>query len=399
MEMAVDGEAKEIWKGGAGYVLTLASGSSIPIRYHSLFGSHDDLLLLEVDEKLLPDILNHRTCIRGQPDEDAVFCTPTATYAMKFVGTSNTVLLIPPGDATSSNPEVLSEDTDKQDIPMPQSIASVIKVAPGNIELIQTAPRLEKLKTLLSQRPYRLEEDLDDDLQLKSGLYRWEDLVELIQASEGEIRVGLKSLSAVELDGLWRLVDQKSMDGVLDMILNNSILHDWRLNALVEDEVLSIMESDGFPRRIVLHCLDTYGNALDGMEGCLWSLDENKVCLRFAVRVLGAEKMKLDVFMEKWTRNAPSGMQVNLQMLEGEVLFEKIGIETWIRPFSVSALPSTPAERFGALFRERPKWEWKDLDPYIKDLKVPGLSAEALLIKYTRRTQPSADVEPVFSAR
>ncbi|XVE99906.1 hypothetical protein REPUB_Repub03eG0241500 [Reevesia pubescens] len=92
-------------------------------------------------------------------------------------------------------------------------------------------------------------------------------------------------------------------------------------------------------------------------------------------------------------------MQASFDMLEGEVLTEKLAVETWVHAFSVSSLPSTPAERFSILFKERPQWEWKDLEPYIRDLNVPGLSSEALLLKYTRRTQTTIDTEPVFSAR
>lgn len=150
--------------------------------------------------------------------------------------------------------------------------------------------------------------------------------------------------------------------------------------------------------------------------------------------------MRMDNFMAEWTKKIPDGMQASFDMLEGEVLTEKLGIETWVYAFSVSSLPSAPTERFSMLFRERPKWEWKDLQPYIRfisfccsstsrptlislvffffplcffvvwivdlfphliyrDLSVPGLSSEGLLLKYTRRTQPTADAEPVFSAR
>lgn len=45
---------------GAESVLNLEPNSSIAIGYHALFGSHDDLMLLEIDEKLLPDILHER---------------------------------------------------------------------------------------------------------------------------------------------------------------------------------------------------------------------------------------------------------------------------------------------------------------------------------------------------
>lgn len=45
---------------GAEAVLNLQPSSSIPITYHPLFGPHDDLILLELDQKLLPDVLHQR---------------------------------------------------------------------------------------------------------------------------------------------------------------------------------------------------------------------------------------------------------------------------------------------------------------------------------------------------
>ncbi|KAJ6792062.1 sister chromatid cohesion protein DCC1 [Iris pallida] len=402
MEMEIgERSSSESWSlvGGASAVLNLTGGSSIPVCYHPFFGSHDDLLLLEVDEKLLPDILHNRVIIRGQLDEEAVLCTPSSTYAMKFVGTSNSVFLIPPGEPKPQNSKLLPEDCEGNNLGVVESAASVLKVAPGSMELVQAAPRLDKLKILLNERPYSFQEDLGTDPKGTTGLYSWEDLVELVQASEGELRTGLRSLSAVEIDGYWRIIDGKSMDEVLNMILNNCVLYQCPLNAIGEDHIISVLEADGYSRTIVLHCLDTYGSKVENMGGCLWCLDERRVCLHVALRVLSGRKMKLENFMEKWVQSIPASMKADLKMLEGEVLFEKMGVETWLCAFSVSSLSSVPAERFAALFRERPKWEWKDLEPYIRDLKVPGLSAEALLIKYTRRSQPKADMEAIFSAR
>ncbi|XP_020262810.1 sister chromatid cohesion protein DCC1, partial [Asparagus officinalis] len=377
----------------------LTPGSSIPINYHSLFGSHDDILLLEVDDKLLPDLINNRVTIRGQPHEEAVLCSPSSTYAMKFVGTSNSVFLIPAGETTLSSSNLVSTDGEANNSAVMESVASVLKVAPGTMELILTAPRLDKLRTFLNERPYILEEDLEINSNRKKGLYSWQDLLELIQASEEELRSALKSLSAVEIDGYWRIIDAESMDKILNMILNNSILCEWPLNSLPEDQLVSALAADGFPERIVLHCLETFGSKEDNMGDCLWSLNEKRVCLNFASKILSGGKMKLEKFMEKWLQSIPSGMNADLKMLEGEILYDKIGVESWIRAFSVSALPTVPADRFAALFRERSKWEWKDLEPYIRDLKIPGLSSEALLIKYTRRSQANPDVEPTFTAR
>ncbi|XP_021751286.1 sister chromatid cohesion protein DCC1-like [Chenopodium quinoa] len=387
--------------GDAEAILDLQPKSSISVAYHSDFGPHEDLLLLELDEKLLPDVLSERVSLRGEPDEDAVFCTQSKTYAIKFVGNSNSVFLIPPSNSSSFPKNAM--DCDEQILDQPAS-AFVLKVASGNLELVEVAPRLDKLKLLLAQKPFTIEEMSEMETFLVSeeqnSVYRWNDLIGQIQASDIELRSGLEALNALEINGYWRIIDENCMDSVLNMLLHNAVLNDWSLDALPETEVVSIMESDGFPPKLSNHCLKVYGNTVDNEDGVsLWKLNEKQVCVHFAKRIMKNGKVKKDKFLEEWKNKIPNGMQASFEMLECEVLTERIGVEIWIHPFSVSSLPSTPAERFSILFKERPKWEWKDLEPYIRDLKVPGLSSEGLLLKYTRRSQPRPDVEPIFSAR
>lgn len=386
---------------GAEALLHLSPGSSVSVAYHPLFGPHDDLIFLELDEKLVPEFLHERVVVRGQPDEDAVLCTQSKTYSVKFVGTSNSVFLVPPYQSEYHQPSQESDDHNHHD---QKVVASVIKVVPGNMELVEVAPRLDKLRSLLSENPYRCDEleveYLEGNHESRTGLYNWNDLVGNIQASDDEIRSGLRELSAVEINGHWRLVDETYMCTILRMLLHNSVLNDWSLNALNEDEIVNVLESDGFPRVLAKHCLHVFGEkANDCLGSFVWKLDDKRVCVQFAREILRGGKKKLESFMDEWRKKIPDGMQPTLDFLEGEVLTERVGVETWIHAFSVSSLPSTPAERFSLLFRERKKWDWKDLQPYIRDLNVPGLSSEALLLKYTRRTQPTSDAEPVFSAR
>ncbi|KAK1270638.1 hypothetical protein QJS04_geneDACA006164 [Acorus gramineus] len=288
--------------------------------------------------------------MRGQPDEEAVLCTDSKTYSIKFVGTSNSMLLVPPGDPVP-------------DEGAPTVAASIVKVAPGNMELVEVAPRLDKLRSLLSERPYVPDNEEEVGVQSEAGLYSWEDLVECVQASDGELMDELRALSAIEIRGHWRIVDERVMDEILNVLIHNSVLFEWALDSLKEDEVITVLEADGFSRILVSHCLGMYARRIDEN---IWGIDEKRVCLHFASKALKGGKMKLEQFMDKWARSVPSGMQVELEMLEGEVLLERVGVETWIRAFSVSSLPSIPATRFAALFKERPKWEWKDLQPYIR---------------------------------
>ncbi|PHT81323.1 hypothetical protein T459_14338 [Capsicum annuum] len=134
-------------EGGAEAILNVQPNTSIFIAYHHLFGPHDDLMLLELDEMLLPDILNQR----DKSYVDAVLCRQSKTYAVKFVGTSNSVFLIPPSNLSISlgaSPNPSEKDHENS------VVASVIKVVPGSMELVKVAPRLDKLKLLLSENPY-----------------------------------------------------------------------------------------------------------------------------------------------------------------------------------------------------------------------------------------------------
>lgn len=307
--------------------------------------------------------------LRGQQDEDAVLCTQSKTYSIKFVGTSNSVFLVPPYHSESYQCSKESDD----DIHDQKAVASVIKLIPGNMELTEVAPRLDKLKVLLSENPYRCDDELEvenieDNHVSGTGLYSWNDLVDNIQASDDEIMSGLQALSAIEINGHWRLVDESYVNTILRMLLHNSVLNDWSLNSLNEDEVLSMLESDGFPRMLAQHCLNVFSRKVNnnGQGSCVLKLDEKKVCIQFAREILREGKKKLEIFMDEWRQKLPDSMQPSLDFVEGEILTEKVGVETWVRAFSVSSLPSTPAERFSILFKERQKWEWKDLQPYIR---------------------------------
>lgn len=298
--------------------------------------------------------------MRGLPDENAVLCTKFKTYAIKFVGNSNSIFLIPP----SIYPGV--SDTENNDKPL----ISVIKIAPGNMELVEVSPRLDKLKQILLENPFcagEVEAMIDDD-DGKRGLplllYTWSDLVNTIQASDEELRDGLKSLSAIEIDGYWRVIDENYLDMILRMLLHNCVLKDWSFDDLDEDEVVDALVADEFPSKLASHCLRVFGSKVN--ETNKWKLESRLVCVHLARQILREEKMKLESFMEEWKKKIPEGMEERFEMLQGEVLTEKIGIETRVYTFSVRSLPSTPAERFSTLFKHRPKWEWKDLEPYLR---------------------------------
>ncbi|KAG0586272.1 hypothetical protein KC19_2G077700 [Ceratodon purpureus] len=386
-------------------LLELEVDGSTTVVYADGFGM-DEFKLLEVDESILKELLHDGLTIKGVKTDEAVLCTSSTTYAIKYVSTSNTVLLIPP-QQTARLPGNMDSSADEKSC-VEQVNAGVVATAAGLIELVETAPRLDEMKTLLNQRPFT--EDLDEEQMLeeddrgRAGLYSMEDLVSRVQASYGQIKSALETMQAVEIDGFWRIVDVKFMQGLLEVILLSAVQHDWNLKSLEETEVVQTVRNDGYSPVIIKHCLACYGNEVernvDEPDMKRWELDERKVCLHYAKQLLrAASKWRLEDFVDAWKNNIPTGLQPELEMLKGEFLIEKIGGDSWLRLYSVSTLPSKPAERFSALFKEKPKWEWNDLEPYLRGMRAPGQSVEAMLLRYTRKSQASSDVPAIYTSR
>eukprot|EP00897_Mesotaenium_endlicherianum_P001159 jgi/Mesen1/11043/ME000099S10491 len=455
-----------------------------------------DVRLLELDESMLQELLNNggaivhhilrdlqpdnhkvfvtRLSIKGSGDDEAVLCTESKTFALKFVSSTNTMLLLPPLVNQAGTP--VEENCGGQgDTPGAASSSSgkrtTLKVqadTAGHLELVEVAPKLDPLRSLLQERPYTPDEDFTQDetntesgpgwsegtqaatrSQRPAGLYTWQDLLERVQASPGQLRDALEKLLAIEIDGFWRIVEEKHMAEVLNMVILTAATNDWPCTSLPEHELVTAMEGDGFAAPVVRNVLSVYGRpaqlgrskepaaaaaagggeaeeepgssralqgASEGGEGgagldswkrargeTLWMLDEEKVCLQVARPMLAAsgKRWRVEDFLEAWEASVSSLLQAKptLAMLRGEALVESMGPERWLRPFPVSLLPTNPGQRFAELFQARSKWLWEDLEPYLRDLQGPGQSVESLLLRHTRRIQPSSAQPPVYCAR
>ncbi len=136
----------------------------------------------------------------------------------------------------------------------------------------------------------------------------------------------------------------------------------------------------------------------------LWELDDTKVCLHYAKLLLrDSAKWKLEEFMKEWQRTTPAGIEPSIEMLRGEALVEKLGPESWLQLYSISSLPTKPADRFSALFKERAKWEWDDLEPYLRyqDLSYwrPCINLFCIMVSSVNSCTTMADPLPPFSCK
>ncbi|EFJ40141.1 hypothetical protein VOLCADRAFT_108324 [Volvox carteri f. nagariensis] len=473
--------------------LGLKPGQPRAIAY-AADGVRSDLRLLEVDEKLLQEIMEKGVVIKGGEEEEAVLVTSCRTYSMKLVETTNLQLLVGP-----------EEEEEEEFFPPPQfrsaarlgGPVAVNATSTSHIELVEVAPRLDPIRDLIWAHPYGVEDeqpaegagaetdtemaaagiaDLDTYIEggrrstgaagaaagrggggggggggVKGG-YTFGELLERIQASPEELRNALAAEGALQLAGRWRAVDPNYLGSLLELVLLTAQQEGMPVGCLREDVLVESLRQDGYHPDVVRHCLSVYGKSAVGAESDggpggargnprVWCLDETKVCVHFASRVMGGRTMLLNDFIEAWKRAVPYGLTPSLDMLRSEALIdvygnpanppvewghaqtrtdtqthtyeEGSGADARISPFPASSLPREPGERFAALFRVRPRWEWTHMEPYLEGMQewcvktiaavvevlVPGQSVEALLMRFARASQPTPDAPLMYSAR
>uniref|UniRef100_A0A1B6DB07 Sister chromatid cohesion protein DCC1 n=1 Tax=Clastoptera arizonana TaxID=38151 RepID=A0A1B6DB07_9HEMI len=343
----------------------------------------EDFKLLELD----PLVMNafqegQRVVFRGSQDDKAVLCTDNLTFEVKEAEISNSLLLIP----NLTMPDKVEQRKDINDERILEK-QQILRVYHDYFELRRIKPRLRKLKNLLTPSSYSGSE-LEDSLK-ESGviLYDTHHLLELVQASEEELKHGLEELSALSLDGYWRILDFDYQFRVVSYFLNLLDENSWSVHEIPFTETEALLK-DLMPMPILKHIFHEYTEMTGEMndEGePFYKLKEVKVC-RFIAEVLlrPADKFNLKDFLQAWQGSVPEGLQTDLKQLDGLAI-----LDLNIRPkviwyYPESCLPEEIIERMQILFSLKEKWTLDEIRPYVERLTTEKLNVNALLTKYSR---------------
>jgi len=359
----------------------------VQVLHFSVNPNSDEYKLLELPQSILETlVVGNSVAIRGDHQDEAVLCTDKATFDLKVAETSNSLLLVP-HCALPKDEEFKSEVS-------PLVHKEVSSCHTMYFEVKQCRPRLEKLKYLLNENPYKgSEDDLNPDDQSEGSLtnrpnrYTFVDLLSKVQASETELLEALKKIKALEIDGYWRLLDTDYKEKVVVRILTLLEEMDWNYEAVPMKECCDILE-ELEPRNILEHCLNCYGEVIDmnpGDSNIHYRLSEDKICRFFAEYLLRqAGRFNYHEFMDSWQQSVPEGMTTKSEHLAGIALKDMRSLPPVIWHFPAYELPDDPALRFMKLFKVQSKWTFDEIQPYIRDLEAPGQSLNALLMKYAR---------------
>ena len=343
-----------------------------------------------MDDALLDAIREGGVVIKGGDDDEAVLCTHDVTYAVKRVDSTNTMWLLRPGER-----EALVGGRE-------DSVARVAAVANSHLELVEVAPRLERLRAMLLRHPYAGPDEAPD----AAGLVGHAAVCASVQASDTQLSRALRQLGAFELDGALRVASSAYQHDVLNRLVWTAFSEGYELSAVPEVGVCEAMNKDEAVRsEMVRHVLLEFSEPDSDVLGGTWSLDLGKVATAYAAELV-AEKPRwaLDQLLAEWKERMPEGMPVSAELLRGLALLEPRKEAPDVmeaKAFCEAALPRAPAQRFAALFAERARWAWEDLGPYVEPLDVgtPDTKTDVLLMRYTRKIQPDADKPPLYGKR
>jgi len=334
----------------------------------SLMG--DDIKLLEVTKEVANgleagDVLT----LRGEEGDNSVLCSETKTYDLKEAETSNSLLLV----SQMSFPDQISKTEARK-----LGWRTVVGVFYKYLELVEIRPRLRKLKQMLSETPYT--ED-----SKKSGQVgpRFAELLDKVQASQEEIRVGLREFECVEVDGMWFVLDQDYQMKVLSYILRFFDENSWKFDCVQKVETISAL-SELVPADIVSQVFSFYCQPMVGGGEDEFSLDTDKVCRFYGDFLLAANTgYLLSEFLEMWQKAVPDGITTDISQLAGLVLVEDKDPPV-IKRFTESSLPPTIPDRLNVLFSARERWTLDEISPFVSTLTTNKLNVNALLTKYAR---------------
>ncbi|KFM81496.1 Sister chromatid cohesion protein DCC1, partial [Stegodyphus mimosarum] len=343
----------------------------------TLCNDQDDIVLLELNPELKEQVTGKKVLtIRGDLEDTAVICTENQTFEIKEVETSNSLLLMPE--------LILPEKCqDKEEKVVEQNISGVFH---NYYEVRPFKPNFRKLRIMLERNAYRGKEYEEENLYDKVTV---ESLLDIVQASEGELKAALVEMPTCIIDGSIRILDFDYKFSVFSSIMDIIESKSLPVNKIPKESVLDALD-DSEPKEIYDQCFSWFTQETGDMDESgkkLYALDETSVCKLYAeVLLRSVGKFHLDDFLKSWQRSVPEGMKCDLRQLRGIALADRISTPEVIFYFPSYDLPENIKERFEKLFKIKEKWAYEEIYPYLEDLASAKNDVKSLLIKYTRES-------------
>ena len=421
----------------------------------------NEIELLELPDDLLQRAREGEELVfKGGPDEEAVLCTSDATYRLKRVETSNTLLLMRGASGAIDDrreDEAEADETDEADATQTPSAATVKRRrvsetsnAGGPVTPVteprpartvaafaanedgsptssrtrrrsrpgahRTEPRLERAWRALAAPPHAFAGNDEPETTTELGLTE-ETILSLARASKGETLAALE-IGPAFLDpatNRWRGVDEGYLDHLLDVLCVAADANGWPLSAVPSIEMCDALVLDGFPKPLTAYAIARFFERVETSD------DEKQTeASTFAARAASTARSKPASPGRarerlEWLQVAPGRVHGEVARVRARALPRRLRcvpacrlalVEKAVRTrrsarrgrrLKASSFPREPKARFAALFAVKPRWTLAELTPYVQ--ANAEMTVEAQLLKFTRVTQPDAKATATYSKR
>ncbi|KAJ9107957.1 hypothetical protein QFC20_003642 [Naganishia adeliensis] len=375
-------------------------------------GSVEEYKLLEVSAELAKAIeqaskdgdQHVRLTMKGTPADDAVICTPTQTFTLRTITVSNSMLFLRPDETT-------------QDLYIQDTCHEILELTPS-------VPRLARVEKLLRETSWegirgtkRTRDEFGESGERTKGRKRYTraQLQSVIQSSDAELDAGFRARNVIEVNGHLILLPTKHLFPLLSTALQLLTIHslDPLSHAAQRRPTTNTRRAPAGP--IVEHLETEYsvepditravmrlcGDLQDSTDE-VWTADLERIVKEVGKGLLSLESAHepptRDGFLKKWREQVGEEYEhvLDLSLLEGEYLLRDPLNSTFTKqphliPFSVSSLPTDPAQRFTDLFLTRAQWRPEDMQPFLKGLTPEGdrKAMDKLVVKYVRVVKES----------
>ncbi|VDK19976.1 unnamed protein product [Anisakis simplex] len=159
-----------------------------------------DYRLLQVDPELADQIEKGSSLtFRGELDDYPVLCTKDATYCVKEAETSNTLLVLPQLDFTNDKGDESERVLATRKVIAMQSRYLELK----KVNVVSSSRLRELLRE--NELQWDADEQADENMEQNAKLYTFDDLLDVVQMSEVQLRQALQHLPVIQQNGmiLW----------------------------------------------------------------------------------------------------------------------------------------------------------------------------------------------------
>uniref|UniRef100_A0A8R1HK61 Sister chromatid cohesion protein DCC1 n=1 Tax=Caenorhabditis japonica TaxID=281687 RepID=A0A8R1HK61_CAEJA len=329
---------------------------------YSATSSSSDFMLLSVDESVIDAFhVDQSLTIRGETTDDAVLCTETATFPIKMIESSSSMLLM---HRVLEPPESPTEEPNFEVKMIDGKCFSTAELCPP-LDVLN----IGRLKDLLREQELRWDWK-DREVEEKVKGYRLEELLDTVQMSRAEVKTALKDLPVVKFpSGKYRFLSHKFRGEMLGRIVEK-----------IDDEAISIGELTftrlraNLPENVPDDVIRWFLNSrCDTSSEGQFTLPTHNLIRDLAVVILfGTQKMPLQNFRELLFKILPFGVADDANsletILEGVADISDAPFGKLISYLAPEDLPDTCKERMLYLFEHRKLWSMENLRPYFGDL-------------------------------